>query len=57
MEQYERAYRRAFVEAAKKADPNWKVGMTIKPGALDSVTREDVERNMNLSGSKINVQV
>lgn len=57
MEQYERAYRRAFVEAAKKADPNWKVGRAIKPGALDSVTREDVERNMNLSGNRINVQV
>lgn len=57
MEQYERAYRRAFVEAAKKADPDWKVGRAIKPGALDGVTREDVERNMKISGRGIDVQI
>lgn len=44
-------------KAAKKADPGWKVGKAIKPGALDGVTREDVERNMNISGRGIDVQV
>lgn len=57
MEQYERAYRKAFVEAAKKADPGWQVGRAIKPGALDSVTREDVERNMKQTGRGIDVKI
>lgn len=46
MQQYERAYRQAFVSAAKKADPNWEIGKAIKPGALDGITREYVETNL-----------
>ncbi len=40
---YERIYRQAFYDAAKKADPNWEIGKPIKDGALDSVTRETAE--------------
>lgn len=43
MEQYERAYRQAFVAAVKKADPSWKIGKSIPSGALDGITRESVE--------------
>ena len=52
MEKYERAYRQAFLDAARKADPNWEVGKPVKPGILDAVTRESVEANMKKSGSK-----
>lgn len=43
LEQYERAYNRAFVNAAKAANPSWKAGMAIPAGALDGITRESVE--------------
>lgn len=45
MQQYERQYRQALIAAAKSADPNWKIGQSIKSGALDSITREMVETN------------
>ena len=53
MEQYERAYRRAFVEAAKKADPSWKIGKSIPTGALDGITRESVENAMKSVDVKV----
>ncbi len=43
MEQYERAYRQAFLAAAREADPGWEIGRTVKAGALEGVTRESVE--------------
>lgn len=43
LEQYERSYNRAFVNAAKVANPSWKAGMPIPAGALDGITRESVE--------------
>lgn len=52
MEKYERAYRQAFLDAARKADPDWKVGKPVKLGALDTVTRESVEANMKKSANK-----
>ena len=51
--QYERAYRQAFVDAVKAADPDWRVGMPIKAGVLDNITREDVERSLVQNGSKL----
>lgn len=53
MEQYERAYRQALVEAVKKADPSWKVGKSIPSGALDSITRESVENAMKSVDMKV----
>ena len=52
LEQYERAYRQAFLNAVREADPNWQIGKPVKPGILDAVTRESVEANMKKSGSK-----
>ena len=43
LEKYERIYRQAFYDAAKKADPSWELGKPIKSGALDNVTRETLE--------------
>ena len=52
MEKYERAYRQAFLDAVRKADPDWEVGKPVKSGVLDGITRESVEANMKKSGSK-----
>lgn len=53
MEQYERAYRQAFISAAKAVDPNWEIGKPISSGALDGITRESVEANLKKSGSPL----
>lgn len=52
MQQYERAYRQAFIDAAKAADPSWEIGKPIKSGVLDNITREDVEKSLTKSGNK-----
>lgn len=52
MQQYERGYRQAFLEAARKADPSWEIGKPIRTGVLDNITREDVEKSLTKSGSK-----
>ena len=51
MQQYERAYRQAFLTAVKAADPDWKIGKPIKSGVLDNFTREDVEKRLQKSGN------
>lgn len=53
MSQYERVYTQAFIAAAKAADPAWKAGKPIKPGALDGITRESVEADLKKSGSSL----
>ena len=53
MGQYERAYRQAFISAAKAADPSWEIGKSIPSGALDGITRESVESQLAKSGNKL----
>lgn len=53
LSQYEKAYTKAFIAAAKAADPTWKAGKPIKAGALDGITRETVEANLSKSGNKL----
>ncbi len=53
LEQYERAYTKAFVDAIKAINPKWKAGMSIPHGALDNITRESVESNLVQSGSSL----
>ena len=53
MEQYERAYRQAFLDAARKADPKWEIGKPIPFGALDGITRESVESQLAKSGNTL----
>ena len=48
MEQYERAYRQAFLAAAREADPGWKIGRPVKAGVLEAVTRESVEAALRM---------
>ena len=57
MEQYERAYRQAFLDAARKADPKWEIGKPIPSGALDGITRESVEANLKKLGSTLDIQI
>lgn len=53
MQQYERAYRQAFLAAARKADSSWEIGKPVKSGVLDGITRESVEANLKKSGGSI----
>ena len=46
LEQYERAYRQAFVDACKATDPRWESGKTIPAGALDGITRESIDNTL-----------
>lgn len=43
MQEYEKQYRQAFYDAAKKANPSWEIGKPISEGALDSVKRETID--------------
>lgn len=53
MQQYERAYRQAFLSAVREASPSWEIGKPIEPGVLDNITRESVEANLRKSGSSL----
>lgn len=53
MEQYERSYRQAFLDAARQADPDWTIGSPVPPGALDNVTRKSVESGQRSMDMKI----
>ena len=53
MQQYERADRQAFLEAARKANPKWEIGKPIPSGALDGITRESVESQLVKNGNKL----
>lgn len=44
LEQYERQYRQAFVDAIKSVAPDWELGKPVPRGALDGITRESVEK-------------
>lgn len=43
MEQFERQCNRVFVDAVKAVDPTWTTRKQIPAGALDGITRQDVE--------------
>ena len=53
LEQYERAYTQAFVDAVKKINPKWGPGKPIPDGALDGITRESIDSALVKSGSKL----
>ena len=53
LEQYERAYTQAFVDAIKKIDPKWEPGKAIPSGALDGITRESIDNSLVTSGSEL----
>ena len=49
LEQYERQYNQAFYDAAKAADPTWKPGKAIKAGALEGITREQIDKSLTVT--------
>jgi len=51
--QYERAYCRAFYDAVKSANPDWKLGQSFDKSILDSVTRESVDNALIKSGNEL----
>ena len=53
LEQYESKYRKAFVQAAKAADPKWDYGKPIPAGALDGIKRIDIDRTLSTYDVKI----
>ena len=53
LEQYERAYTQAFVDAVKKINPKWEPGKPIPDGALDGITRESIDNSLVTSGSEL----
>ena len=57
LKKYERIYRQAFYDAAKKADPNWKIGKPIKAGALDDVTRESAETGKSPAQATLDTKI
>jgi uncharacterized Zn finger protein (UPF0148 family) len=46
MQQYERAYRQAFLATVRQADPSWEIGKPVPSGALDGITRESVDTSL-----------
>ena len=48
--QYESQYRDAMTDAIKAANPSWKEGQPFNKKALDSVTREGVEKRLVSDG-------
>lgn len=44
--QYERNYRQTLYDACKAADPKWELGKSIPYGALDGITREDIDSTL-----------
>lgn len=44
--QYEQAYRRAFYDAVKKADPDWDLGKPFNSSVLDKISREDIDKSL-----------
>ena len=57
LDKYERIYRQAFYDAAKKADPNWEIGKPIKDGALDIVTRELAESGKSPAQATLDTKI
>lgn len=51
MQQYERAYRQAFLSAVRQADPDWEIGKPVKSGVLDGITRESAEAGLKKANS------
>lgn len=52
MQQFERKCHQVFSAAAKAADPTWTIGKQIPAGALDGITRQDVEN----AGKSVNTK-
>lgn len=52
LEQYERQYNQAFYDVARAADPTWESGKKIKAGALDGITREEIDKSLTVTNGQ-----
>ena len=50
LEQYERQYRQAFIDACKEANPSWDFGKPVSRSVLNKVTRESVDNSLVSDG-------
>ena len=57
MQQYERAYRQAFISAAKAADPGWEIEKLIQSGRLESQFRLGYWMALQESLLKVHLQI
>lgn len=57
LEQYERAYTQAFVDAVKAIDPKWRPGDSIPAGALDGITRESIDNSFVKPGGSLDLMI
>lgn len=57
LEQYERAYTQAFVDAVKAIDPKWRLGDSILAGALDGITRESIDNSFVKPGGSLDLMI
>ena len=53
LDQYRKAYGKAFVSAIKAVDPAWTYGRPVPSGAVDGITRESVEAKLRQSGNRL----
>ena len=44
--QYEKAYKRAFYNAIKEANPEWELGKAFNSNILDKISREDIDKSL-----------
>lgn len=51
--EYERSYRRYFVDVVKAADSYWRVGDEFDKDIIRGITREDVEQYISSDGSEL----
>ena len=56
LSQYERQYRQAMISACKEADPAWDFGKPIPKGALDGITREQIDNAIVSDGVNLSTQ-
>lgn len=45
LQQYETAYRQAFYDAVKSANPKWKPGMSFDTSVIRNLSREDIDNS------------
>lgn len=53
LQQYETAYRQAFIATVKAADPEWELGKPFSASLLDHVSREDIEKSLHNNGKTL----
>ncbi len=53
LQQYETAYRKAFIATVKASNPKWELGKPFSQSLLDNVSREDIEKSLQKGGKTL----